>query len=123
MKYEDAIKTSFDILNLAKNVNIENNIIKQIDIQYNARFYNVCNLIIIFFNCTGGSDYAAIKNCGYMVKALIKLLGYEHEECLYLSSVHDKPCRIIVKDGMCIGVGHFMLNKFILFDDLVKIDE
>lgn len=70
-----------------------------------------------------------INNLGHVIRAFIELMGLEREDGIRLDEIKDVPCRLIFDcekgkgawGSSAIGIGHFMNDKFVLFDDLAKV--
>ena len=124
---ESIIKTKEEIEALGHSV--ENNVIEYIDINTIAHFGNVTCLEIVCSNVCVISKYNNTWNIGYLIRALIELLGLSREDGLRLSEIKNIPCRLVFEGtkpmwgSKCIGIGNFMKNKFILTEDFVKIND
>lgn len=124
---ESIIKTKTEIEALGHGV--ENNILEYIDINTIAHFGNVTCLELVCSNVCPMSTYNNTGNLGYLIRALIELLGISQEDGLRLSDIKNIPCRLVFEcaghtwGSKCIGIGHFMKNKFVLIEDLVKIND
>lgn len=60
------------------------------------------------------------RSCGLVIRALLGTLGIDAQDAARLSDVRGEPCRIVRDQNTVIGIGHFMEDKFILFDELIK---
>ena len=121
------IKKEDDIRHLG--LGIQNNIIEKIDVNTIAHFGNVTCLEVWCTNICPMATYNNTHNLGFIIKSLIELLEIEQEDGLRLSAIKNIPCRLVFNDdkcswgSKCIGIGHFMYDKFVLIEDLVKINE
>lgn len=113
-----------------KGYGVENNIIKEIDIKIIAHFGNIPCLTMICENVIPYGFYNDIHRLGYLLKAIVEFFGLEREDGIMLSELKDIPCRIVF-DGngknhwgdKAVGIGHYMKDKFILFEDFKKLAE
>lgn len=127
MKFKDIIKTEDEIRALG--CGIQNNIIEKVDVNTIAHFGNVTCLEIICENLCPMSTYNNTGNLGFLIRALIELLGISEEDGLRLSKIKHVPCRLVFNEAdcswgsRCIGIGNFMKDKFVLIEDFAKIDE
>lgn len=128
MKLKDILKTKEEIDEIG--YDIANNIITDIDVNTIAHFNNtVCFEIMCEGVCPMGS-YNNTRNLGFILRAFIDLFDLSREDGLRISEIKDIPCRLIFesKNGCiwgakCIGIGHFMKDKFVFIEDLVKVNE
>ena len=107
----------------------ENAILTNADIVLIGHFGNTVSLILDFKSdedckLSPLELYNSTKNIGYILKTLYKLLDLSEENGKRLSEVKDVPCRLIF-DGewRCVGIGNFLKDKFVYFDDLMKAEE
>ena len=127
MTLEEIIKTEKQILEDGNT--IENNIIQGCDITVIGHFGNLVSLNVWADNCCLLSNYNNTNNLGWIIKALVELYGLTDEDGYVMSKFKNIPCRIIVEGkngglgGKVIGFGHFMKDKFVYKNDLVKITE
>lgn len=110
----------------AKDYGIENNLIS-FNIKIIGHFDNMVSLMIIGKNILPYYNYNNTANLGFILQYLVNLLDIGKEDGIYLSEIRDIPVRLIFDSSdcswgsKCIGIGHFMEDKFILFDELSKI--
>ena len=107
---------------------IENNIIKEIDINVIAHFGNIPCLTIICENICAYAHYNNTSNLGHLIKALVEFLGCEREDGIMLSKIRNIPCRIIFEGNgtdrwgeKAVGIGHYMKDRFILFEEFSRL--
>ena len=104
---------------------VVNNVILGVDVNIIGH-YNNC--ITINVNCKRTSflgSYGITTNVGYVIRAIVELLDLTEDDGIKLSDIRNIPIRLIydrpdIYDGRCVGMGHFMDNRFVLFEDLVK---
>lgn len=108
---------------------VENNVIDYIDINTIAHFGNVTCLEVVCSNVCPMCTYNNTGNLGYLLRAIIELLDISREDGLRLREIKGIPCRLVFNGtgntwgSKCIGIGNFMKNKFVLIEDLVKIND
>lgn len=119
------IKTKSQIENMG--YGIENNIIERVDVNCVGHFDNLVTLQIACKNVWAMSGYNNTANVGFIIKKFIELMGLTKEDGIRLSDIKNIPCRIVYEDpncswgAKCVGIGHFMDDKFVLIDDLAKL--
>jgi hypothetical protein len=128
VKLEDIIKKESDVT--AIGWDIVNNIITHIDVNTIAHFGNTTCFEIACKDVYPMSCYNNTQNLGYILKAFIEFFELDEEDGLRLSDIKNIPCRLIFDSTngcpwghKCIGIGHFMKNKFVFIQDLVKVNE
>lgn len=128
MTLKDIIKKKSDID--AIGYDIANNIITNIDVNTIAHFGNTTCFEIACTDVYPMSCYNNTENLGYILKAFIEFFEIDEEDGLRIRDIKNIPCRLVFesKNGCiwgskCIGIGHFMKDKFVLIQDLVKVDE
>ena len=107
---------------------VENNIIEKIDINIIAHFGNIPCLTIVCENIVPYGYYNDIARVGFLLKAIVEFFGIDREDGVWLSSLKNIPCRLVFEgDGdnhfgeKAVGIGHYMKDKFILFEDFAKL--
>lgn len=113
-----------------KGYGVENNIIREIDINIIAHFGNLPCLAMICENIVPYGLYNDIHRLGYLLKAIVEFFDLEREAGIMLSKLKNIPCRIVF-DGngkkhfgeKAVGIGHYMKDKFVLFEDFDKLAE
>lgn len=128
MNFQDIVKTKKEIDEIG--YDIVNNIIERIDINTIAHFGNAVSFEIMCDCVMPMGNYVNTQNIGYILKSFIELFDLSREDGLRLSEITNVPCRLIFesKNGCiwgskCIGIGHFMKDKFVFIEDLAKINE
>ena len=109
---------------------VENNIIKEIDINIIAQFGNIPCLTIICENIVPYGFYNDIARLGFLLKAIVEFFDVEKEDGVMLSELKTIPCRLVFEGNgdnhfgeKAIGIGHYMKDKFILFEDFSELTE
>lgn len=128
MKLQNIIKKKSDID--AIGYDIANNMITDVDINTIAHFGNTTCFEIACTDVYPMSCYNNTENLGYILKAFIEFFEIDEEDGLRIRDIKNIPCRLVFdsKNGCiwgskCIGIGHFMKDKFIFIQDLAKVDE
>lgn len=128
MKLQDIIKTKKDID--AIGYSIENNIITNVNINTIAHFGNTTCFEIGCTDVYPMSCYNNTQNLGYILRAFIEFFELSEEDGIRITEIKNIPCRLIFesKNGCtwgskCIGIGHFMKDKFVFIEDFAKINE
>lgn len=122
----DIIKTKSQIEEMG--YGIENNIIEKVDVNCIGHFGNCVTFEIQCKNVYAMCHYNNTANLGFIIKKFIELMGLTDEDGIRLSNIRNVPCRIVYADphcsygSRCMGIGHFMENKFVLIDDLAKFE-
>lgn len=113
-----------------KGYGVENNIIKEVDINIIAHFGNIPCLTMICENILPYGHYNDIRRLGYLLKAIVEFFGVDREDGVMLSKLKNIPCRIVFEGNRknhlgekAVGIGHYMRDKFILFEDFNKLAE
>lgn len=122
----DIIKTKSQIEEMG--YGIENNIIEKVDVNCIGHFGNCVTFEIQCKNVYAMCHYNNTANLGFIIKKFVELMGLTDEDGIRLSNIRNVPCRIVYADphcsygSRCVGIGHFMENKFVLIDDLAKFE-
>ena len=129
------MKTVKDIthnLNYIKSLGygIENNIINSIDVNIIAHFGNIPCLTIKCKNICPYGTYNDIARLGYLLKAIVEFFEVSREDGVMLSDLKNIPCRLVFTGNgeshwgeKAVGIGHYMKDKFILFEDFKELDK
>ena len=105
---------------------IENNIIERVDVNCIGHFGNLVTLQIVCKNVWAMSGYNNTANIGFIIKRLVELLDLTQEDGVRLSEIKNVPIRAVYSDSncsfgsKCVGIGHFMKDRFVLIEDLAK---
>ena len=124
MKLTDIIKTKKQMEDMGYNV--ATNLIEKVNIKAIAHFGNVTCFEIMCSDICPMGGYNNIRNIGYLIKAFIELFELSREDGLRLTGIKNIPCRLIFEDSLesrCIGIGHFMKDKFVLIKEFTRLDE
>lgn len=121
MKLSDIIKTEKELKDM--DYEIENNLIKYLNINTIAHFGNTTCLEIVCDNVWPMSGYNNTRSLGYIIRAFIELFGLSREDGLRLTDIKNIPCRLVFNGAQCVGFGHFMKDKFVLTSDFSQIND
>ena len=109
---------------------VENNIVKSIDVNIIAHFGNIPCLTIMCENICPYGMYNDIARLGYLLKAYVEFFEVDREDGVMLSNIKNIPCRLVFEGNgeshlgeKAIGIGHYMKDKFILFEDFKELDK
>ena len=120
MRFEEIIKTRQEVEDLG--YEIENDLIRSVDVRVIAHFGNVVCFVVWCDNVTPMSSYNNTKNLGYVIQAFIKLFDLSKEDGVALSEIKDVPCRLVFYKGRCVGLGQFMKDRFVFTEDLARCE-
>ena len=111
-----------------KGYGVENNIITEIDINIMGHFGNIPCLSIMCENICPYGTYNDIERLGFLLKAIVEFFRVDREDGIMLSELKNIPCRIVYEGNSkdhwgekAVGIGHFMKDKFILFEDFNEL--
>lgn len=128
MKLKDIVKKQENID--AIGYDIANNIITNINVNTIAHFGNLTCFEILCQNVCPMGTYNNTQNLGFILRAFIELFDLSEEDGIRITDIKNIPCRLIYesKNGCiwgskCIGIGHFMKDRFVFIEDFAKIDE
>lgn len=128
-RYKDIIKTENDIATEYNNdYYIENNVIKDIRVLVTGHFGNIVSIDMVCENICPIPLYNNIHNIGYIIRCLIELFDKENDDSVNLNELKDTPIRIVFDDknpynGKAIAIGHFMSDRFIMIEDLMRLEK
>lgn len=117
--FQDYQKTEAEIF---EHHTIRNDIIRQIDIEIIGHLDNLCQLVIVGSNRVLMSGYNNTHALGYILQNLIEFFDLQDENGVFLSSIKNVPCRVILNfQGYIVGFGHFMKDRFVMIHDIIKV--
>lgn len=126
-KYEDLLKTQdWFKREYDGNYCIENNIIQDIDIVVTGHFANSVSLTMTCDCISPIPLYNSTSNIGFIIQALIEIFDREDDSSVSIKALKNTPIRIVFDDtsswgGKAIAIGHFMKDRFVLIEDLMKV--
>lgn len=123
LKTEKQLREQFD-----NRIYIENNIINKIDILVTGHFGNTVSLDMQCENISPIPLWNSTHNIGYIIRNLIKIFDKEDDRSVNIKELEGTPIRIVINSdnkfsGKCVAIGHFMKDRFILIDDLMKVNQ
>lgn len=122
-RYEKILKTENEIKEIYDNkCEIENNIIKDIDVITVGHFGNCVSIDMLCDNVCPFPLWNSTHNIGYIIRALIDIFDKEHDSGAKLSVLKGTPIRIVYQERKAVAIGHFMKDRFVLIEDLMQLD-
>lgn len=127
-RYKGLLKSESEVrARLNNNCCIENNIIRDIRVLVTGHFGNCVSLEIACENIFPVSSYNNTKNIGYVLSALIDIFDKEDDNGVNITKLNGTPIRVVYNDKSSCGsksvaIGHYMKDRFIFIDDLMKFD-
>ena len=117
--YKDIVKKQSELKDLC----IENNILKGIDVNVVGHFGNITTLEMQFTNCCLFSGYNLGSLLPFVLKVIVESLELSKDNGIRLSDIKEIPIRIVSNSpyGRVIGFGHFMKDRFLLVEDIIKL--
>ena len=124
MKLEEIMKTKQQIIQDGHQ--LENEMIRGVSINVSGHFYGTVSIQMWTGCCCLLHDYNNIRNIGYIIHAIGKLLDLDTDDSGFdFCKIKDVPIRII-SDGAfskVLGFGNFMNDKFVYTEDLRNLDD
>lgn len=126
-RYKDMLKTEKQLREQFNNhIYIENNIIKKIDVLVTGHFGNAVSLNMLCENISPMPLWNSTDNIGYIIRALIEIFDKEDDRSVNVKELEGTPIRIVIDSdtkfgGKCVAIGHFMKDRFVLIEDLMKV--
>ena len=127
-RYKGIIKTEADIKNAFGETCIENNIIKNIDVVVTGHFGNTVSVQMLCENICPLGLYNSTGNIGYILRALIDIFDKSDDNSVNIKALEGTPIRLVFDSvnswgGKAVAIGHFMHDRFVMIDELMKIKE
>lgn len=127
-RYKDIIKTK-DYFEKEHNgdYSIENNIVNEFNVLVTGHFGNTVSIQMICDNITPIPLYNSTHNIGYIIRAIIELFDKEDDNSVNINVLKGTPIRLVFDSknpyyGKVIAIGHFMKDRFILIEDLMRVE-
>ena len=98
-------------------------------ISVTGHFGNSISFSLICENICPPALYNNKGNIGYIIAFLVDFFDKEDDNTISINkSLKEIPIRLVFDDdsgwgGKCIGVGHFIKDRFVLFEDLCKLQK
>lgn len=107
---------------------IRNTMLMKILIKIHGHFGNVVYPVVnvtdprgVEININITFDYMSGPKLAAFISNLIEFLNLSRDDGVFLTAIHDVPIRVVMDaEKRIIGFGHFMDDRFILFDDIKK---
>lgn len=127
-RYKQIIKTEADLKKELGECCIENNVIKKIDVVVTGHFGNAVSAEMICENICPLGLYNSTGNIGYILRALIDIFDKENDNSVSIKALEGTPIRLVFNSAnswgsKAVAIGHFMKDRFVMIDDLMKIKE
>lgn len=128
-RYKDILKTKeYFKTEYGNNFSIENNIIKEVDVVVTGHFGNTVSLTMTCENICPIPLYNSTHNIGFILRALIEIFDKEDDNAVSVSDLCNTPIRLVFDSdnpwgSKAVAIGHFIKDRFILIDDLMKIEK
>lgn len=127
-RYEQIIKTEAQIKTELGEYCIENNIIEKIDVVVTGHFGNTVSVDMLCENICPLGLYNTTENIGYILRALIDIFDKENDNSVSIKALEGTPIRLVFNSNSswgskAVAIGHFMKDRFVLIDDLMKIQK
>ena len=127
-RYKKIIKTEAEIKKELGESCIENNVIKKIDVVVTGHFGNSVSINMICENICPLGLYNSTGNIGFILRALIEIFDKEDDNSVSIKALEGTPIRLVFNSdnswgGRAVAIGHFMKDRFVMIEDLMKIKE
>ena len=125
-RYKKIIKTETDLKKELGKCCVENNIIKNIDIVVTGHFGNSVSVQMLCDNICPLGLYNSTGNIGFILRALIEIFDKEDDNSVSIKALQGTPIRLVFNGDnswgeKAVAIGHFMKDRFVMIDDLMKI--
>ena len=128
-RYEDLLKTKdYFKTKYGNDFCIENNIINNVDVVITGHFGNSVSLTMTCENICPIPLYNSTHNIGFILRALIEIFDKEDDNSVSVSALCNTPIRLVFDSenpwgGKAVAIGNFIKDRFILIEDLMKIEK
>jgi hypothetical protein len=121
------IATEKDLAQRISIFRISEDELKRIDVQVIPHYGWVTCLTLHFSSGSPIQPYNNTRNLGYVLHHLFQLFDIR-EDGDYMSNIANKRVRLVYSYdgpyyGQCVAIGHPYKDKFIFFEDLMKVSE
>ena len=111
---------------LHNNFRIEDDLLERIDIEIIPHYGWLPCFQLNFSKSSPINPHNNLSNLGYILHVFMQLFDIR-EDGERLSKFIDKPVRLVYNEkamytGKCLAVGHPWKDKFIFFEDLMKVN-
>lgn len=127
-RYKKILKTQNELKNEIGEICIENNIIESVDVVITGHFGNCVSVRMLCENICPIPLYNSTSNIGYILRMLIELFDKEDDNSVSINSLNNTPIRLVFEGEnswgcKAVAIGHYMKDRFVLIDDLMKVKE
>lgn len=128
-RYADIIKTKdYFETEYGDDFCIENNIIDNVDVVVTGHFGNSVSLSMVCENICPIPLYNSTQNIGFILRALIELFDKEDDNSVSIKELKGTPIRLVFDSknawgSKAVAIGNFIKDRFILIEDLMKIEK
>lgn len=127
-RYEKIIKTEAQIKKDLGEYCIENNVINRVDVVVTGHFGNTVSVNMLCENICPLGLYNSTGNIGYILRALIDIFDKSDDNSVNIKALEGTPIRLVFNGanswgGKAVAIGHFMKDRFVMIDDLMKLKE
>ena len=100
---------------------VKNDIIESVDITIEGHFGNCPSLDMLFKNNHRICNYVNY-NIGTILSFLIDFFDKTDDNGVSFKALENTPVRLILDDSRVIAIGHFMKDRFVIINDLMKLE-
>ena len=127
MSIQKVLVTEKTVGERISNYQIKEDELKRIDVQVIPHYGWVTCLTLHFNAGSPLQPHNNTRNLGYVLHHLLQFFDI-HEDGAYLSDIVNKKVRLVYSYdapfcGQCIAIGHPYKDRFIFFEDLMKVSE
>lgn len=128
-RYEGLLKTEEEVKAiLNNNCCIENNKINEIRVLVTGHFGNCVSLDLLCENICPIPLYNSTHNIGFILRALIDIFDLSNDDSVDITVLKNIPIRLVFDSknswgSKAVAIGHFMKDRFIIIDELMKISQ
>jgi hypothetical protein len=127
-RYSEIIKNEREIREALGECCIENNVIKKIDVVVTGHFGNAVSVQMLCDNICPLPLYNSTSNIGFILRALIEIFDKEDDNSVNIKALEGTPIRLLFDDttswgSKAVAIGHFMKDRFVMLEDLMKIQK
>ena len=122
-RYKTIIKTAEELKSALGEICIEN-----ISIVVTGHFGNTVSVNMLCENICPLGLYNSTSNIGFIIRALIEIFDKEDDNSVNMNVLKNTPIRLVFEGGnawgsKAVAIGHYMKDRFVLIDELMKIKE
>lgn len=128
-RYEGVFLTEKEVAEqLCQDYSFRNNVIEDIKLKVTGHFGNCVSVDIWCDRAFPTPLYNSTHNIGYIIRALVEFLDKDRDGGVCLDELIGTPIRLIYDNknpdkGKCVGIGHYMKDRFVFTDKLLTVKE